>query len=216
MGLTHDPEYRTTTFIVIDFEATTPKGYRPEPIEVAALAVRDPGDGLAETGTFTEVIRPPAHAPVTPRDTAENGLRPADVASARPAGPVLADLDAWLTAAPYLLVAHNAHVEAGLIYDYREHCPQLAAIPLIDTLKLAKAAMPGLLSYGLDHLLAQLSIPRPPDRHRAMPDVRATAAVFRHLMTHADQSGLYADVCALTSAVALTPRATMPRQETLF
>ena len=40
MGLTHDPEYRATTFIVIDFEATTPKGYRPEPIEVAALAVR--------------------------------------------------------------------------------------------------------------------------------------------------------------------------------
>jgi DNA polymerase III subunit epsilon len=40
MGLTHDPEYRATTFIVIDFEATTPKGYRPEPIEVAALTPR--------------------------------------------------------------------------------------------------------------------------------------------------------------------------------
>jgi DNA polymerase III epsilon subunit-like protein len=216
MGLMHDPDYRATTFIVIDFEATTPKGYRPEPIEVAALAIRDPGDGLAEAGAFTEVIQPPAHAPITARDTAENGLRPADVASARPAGPVLADLDAWLTAPPYLLVAHNAHVEAGLIYDYHEHCPQLAAIPIIDTVKLAKAAMPGLLSYGLDHLLVQLSIPRPPDRHRAMPDVRATAAVFRHLITCADQSRLYADLHALTSAIALTPRAAMPRQETLF
>jgi hypothetical protein len=57
MGLMHDPEYRATTFIVIDFEATTPKGCRPEPIEVAALAVRDPGDGLAETGT-SRVISP--------------------------------------------------------------------------------------------------------------------------------------------------------------
>ncbi len=216
MGLMHDPEYRATTFVVIDFEATTPKGYRPEPIEVAALAVRDPGDGLAQVGAFTEVIQPPAHAPITSRDTAENGLRPADVASARPAGPVLADLDAWLTAPPYLLVAHNAHVEAGLIYDYREHCPGLAAIPLIDTVKLAKATKPGLLSYGLDHLLVQLSIPRPPDRHRAMPDVRATATVFRCLMTCADQSGLYQDMRTLTSAVALAPRATMPRQDTLF
>lgn len=216
MGLIHDPEYQATSFVVIDFEATTPKGYRPEPIEVAALAVRDRGGDMTEAGTFAEVIQPPAHAPITPRDTAENGLRPADVASARPAGPVLADLDAWLTCAPCLLVAHNAHVEAGLIYDYREHCPQLAAIPLIDTVKLAKAAMPGLLSYGLDHLMVQLSVPRPPDRHRAMPDVRATAAVFRQLITRADQSGLYADLHALTSAVALTPRATMPRQETLF
>ena len=63
MGLMHDPEYRATTFVVIDFEATTPKGYRPEPIEVAALAVRDPGDGLAQVGAFTEVIQPPALAP---------------------------------------------------------------------------------------------------------------------------------------------------------
>jgi DNA polymerase III epsilon subunit-like protein len=113
-------------------------------------------------------------------------------------------------------VAHNAHVEAGLIYDYREHCPQLAAIPIIDTVKLAKAAIPGLLSYGLDHLLVQLSIPRPPDRHRAMPDVRATVAVFRHLITRAEQFDLYADLHALASAAALTPRAIMPRQETLF
>jgi len=216
MGLIHDPAYRETTFVVIDFEATTPKGYRPEPIEVAALAVRDFGAGLAGAGTFTEIIQPPAHAPITPRDTAENGLRPADVSNARPAGPVLADLNAWLTAPPYLLVAHNAHVEAGLIYDYREHCPVLATIPIIDTVKLAKVAMPGLLSYSLDHLLVQLSIPRPPDRHRALPDVRVTAAVFRRLITGADQSGRYADMRALTSAVALAPRATAPRQEALF
>src|SRR5260370_32174055 len=178
MGLMHDPEHRATTFIVIDFEATTPKGYRPEPIEVAALAVRDHGDGLAQVGAFTEVIQPPAHAPITSRDTAENGLRPADVASARPAGPVLADLDAWLTAPPYLLVAHNAHVEAGLIYDYREHCPALAAIPLIDTLKLAKAAMPGFLSYGPHRPLVHLSMPRPPRQHRAMAYFRAAATLL--------------------------------------
>jgi hypothetical protein len=36
MGLMHDPEYRATTFIVIDFEATTPKDYRPEPTEARA------------------------------------------------------------------------------------------------------------------------------------------------------------------------------------
>ncbi len=114
MGLMGDPEYLATTFVVIDFEATTPKGARPEPIEVAALATRDTGGtGLTETARFCELIHPPAHAPITPRDTAENGIRPADVADARPAGAVLADLDQLAPAPPCLLVAHNAHVEAG-------------------------------------------------------------------------------------------------------
>ena len=35
--LTRDPAFSAVTFIVIDFEGTTPAGYRPEPIEVAAL-----------------------------------------------------------------------------------------------------------------------------------------------------------------------------------
>jgi len=216
MGLTQDPAYQATTFVVIDFEATTPKGYRPEPIEVAALAIRDFGTGLTEISRFAELMRPPPHAPVTSRDTGENGLRPADVASARTAGPVLADLDAWLATPPYLLVAHNAHVEAGLIYDYREQCPKLAAIPAIDTVKFARAALPGLISYGLDHLMVHLSIPRPPDRHRAMPDVRATAEVFGYLISHADETGLFPDLHKLTAAVALVPRATRPQQDALF
>jgi len=41
--LTNDPAFIAATFIVIDFETTTPAGYRPEPVEVAAvwLTVRD-------------------------------------------------------------------------------------------------------------------------------------------------------------------------------
>ena len=57
MGLTHDPEYRATTFIVIDFEATTPKGYRPEPIEVAgspAIAY-EPSSGLVLGATSCRI-----------------------------------------------------------------------------------------------------------------------------------------------------------------
>jgi DNA polymerase-3 subunit epsilon len=216
MGLMNDPAFSATTFIVIDFEATTPKGYRPEPIEVAALAVRDVGDGLKEIARFAELIQPPPHAPVTPRDTAENGLRPIDVIDARLAGPVMADLDALLVSPPYLLVAHNAHVEAGLIYDYRQQCSKLAAIPVIDTIKLAHIALPGLISYGLDHLMFHLSIPRPANRHRAMPDVVVTLEVFRHLAARADEAALFADLDELTRATALRPRATMPHQEALF
>ena len=38
MGQLLDDESRATTFVVIDFEGTTPAGHRPEPIEVAAIA----------------------------------------------------------------------------------------------------------------------------------------------------------------------------------
>ena len=41
--LTKDPAFIAATFIVIDFETTTPAGYRPEPVEVAAVLAHGPG-----------------------------------------------------------------------------------------------------------------------------------------------------------------------------
>lgn len=210
--LINDAEYRATTFLVIDFETTTPKGYRPEPIEVAAVALRDRGAGLVEAGRFCELIRPPAHAPITPFDTAENGLRPDDVTAARPAAQVLADLDGRLASPPYLLVAHNAHTEAGLLYDYREYCPRLAATHLIDTIKLARTVLPGLPSYSLDHLMAYLGVPRPGRRHRALPDVEVTAQLFTRLINDRDWSILQ----EVTKVSGLVPRAAQPHQDALF
>lgn len=210
--LTDDAEYQATTFVVIDFETTTPKGFRPQPVEVAAVTLRDRGAGLVEAGRFCELIRPPAHAPITPLDTAENGLRPDDVAGARPAVQVLADLDDWLTAPPCLLVAHNAHTEAGLLYDYREHCPRLAATHLIDTVKLARTVFPGLSSYSLDHLVFHLGIPRPARRHRALPDAEVTAQLFTRLIN----DGCWSALREVTKVSGLVPRATQPHQDALF
>ena len=110
-----DPAFTQTTFLVIDFEATTPAGNRPQPVEVAALAVQHvPGCGPEPTGwTFESLIRPPAFAPVTAFRARATGLRPEDVAAARPVDEVLAELDAKLPAGPVLLVAQHAPVEAG-------------------------------------------------------------------------------------------------------
>jgi DNA polymerase-3 subunit epsilon len=44
-GLTADPFFRSTTFVVIDFEATTPTGYPSQPIEIAVLALRYGDEG---------------------------------------------------------------------------------------------------------------------------------------------------------------------------
>ncbi|WP_149182685.1 hypothetical protein [Streptomyces sp. TRM49041] len=61
-GLPNCPAFRETPFVVIDFEGTTPKGFSPEPIEVAALGVQqEPGRGPVRSGiAFQSLIRPPA------------------------------------------------------------------------------------------------------------------------------------------------------------
>lgn len=65
-ALPADAVFTKTAMLVIDFEATTPAGHRPQPIEVATLAIRHvPSQGPQPTGfTYRSLIRPPAFAPV--------------------------------------------------------------------------------------------------------------------------------------------------------
>jgi DNA polymerase III subunit epsilon len=216
-ALTDDEDFRATTFAVIDFETTTPRGHSPEPIEVAVILLRAHGPGLDEVARFTRLMRPPEQAPVTPFDTSQTGITPQMVATLPPAGDVLADLDAWFTCPPpALLVAHHAPTEAGVIYHYRQHCPRLAVTHLLDTVRLARAAYPHLHSHGLDVLRNHLQLPRPAGRHRAMPDTQLTADLFRHLISHSARSGLWPTMQRLRDDGGYQAPATKPRQEALF
>jgi DNA polymerase III subunit epsilon len=199
------PNLRGTTFVVIDFEALTPPGRPAEPIEVAALALVVRGEQLVEDGRFEALIRPPADVPVTAFDTAQ-GITETALRQAAPASTVLAGLDRNLASPPYRLVAQHASTEAGLIARQREHCPVLAATPLLDTLKMAKRTIPGLSSYGLDGLLRYYGIPKPVERHRAMPDVEATAEVFRRLLADGARAGHWSSLLDLDAAAGLQPK----------
>ncbi|MEV5279771.1 3'-5' exonuclease [Streptomyces sp. NPDC052811] len=194
-----------TTYVVIDFEGLTPAGRPAEPIEVAALALRPRGGRLVETGRFEALMRPPADVPVTARDVQLKGITRRILASARPAAEVMVRLDARLTAPPYRLVAHHASTEAGIIARQAEHCPVLAATPLLDTLRLAKAVAPGLGSYGLDSLLGHYGIPMPAGRHRAMPDVEVTAQVLARLLDDGCADGRWSTLLELDVAAGLQP-----------
>jgi hypothetical protein len=93
--LTRDPAFGAMTFMVIDFEGTTPAGYRPEPIEVAALWLHVHDGNLSPDGcTFQALIRPPAHAPVTPSGARQTGITAAMTRYQPDASEVLARLDA--------------------------------------------------------------------------------------------------------------------------
>jgi DNA polymerase III epsilon subunit-like protein len=215
--LTDDEEFQATTFHVIDFETTTPRGYPQEPIEVAVISLRLGSGQLAETGRFTELMRPPPHAPVTAFDTGQTGISPQMVAGCPPAGEVLARLDGLLgPAQPALLVAHNAPVEAGVLYTYRAQCPNLAVTHLIDTVRLARTVHPDLPSHGLDALMQALGIPCPADRHRAMADVQITVNLFRLLLHAGIEAGLWDTLRKVRKTAGYEPKAAKPVQETLF
>src|SRR5438270_7218106 len=79
-ALLRDPALVATTFVVLDFEGTTPRGYSPEPIEVAAVALRRDGDRWQCTWSFEALMKPPTHAPVTGFDVAQTGITSAMLA----------------------------------------------------------------------------------------------------------------------------------------
>ncbi|MYT25562.1 3'-5' exonuclease [Streptomyces sp. SID7760] len=201
-----DPRFAGTTLLVIDFEGLTPAGRPAEPVEVAVLALRPVDGRLAEVGRFEELMRPPADVRVTARDVQLKGITQQMVSSAALAAEVMARLEARLTAPPYRLVAHHASTEAGIIARQAEYCPVLAATPLLDTLRLAKAVVPGLGSYGLDSLLGYYGIAKPAGRHRAMPDVEVTAQVLARLLEEGCASGRWRTLLELDAAASLQPK----------
>jgi DNA polymerase III subunit epsilon len=216
LTLTNDDEFLATCFVVIDFEATTPTGHRPEPIDVATLALRPQAGRLTETGRFTALMTPPEHAPLTRFDTEQTGITAAMLTGQPDAATVLARLDARLNEPPYLLVAHNAPTEAGILYDYRAACPRLAGTDFVDTVRLARVAYPDLPSHRLDVLIHHLGIAWPADRHRAMPDVEVTAEVFRRIVEHGASTGRWRTLRQLRADGGYAAKGGKPEQEALF
>ncbi|MEV4830602.1 3'-5' exonuclease [Micromonospora sp. NPDC049257] len=215
--MTQDADFLATTFVVIDFEATTPTGYPAQPVEVAALALRYRDSAWTAVGRSTSLIRPPAFAPVTPAFTDQTGLTAEQLKLAPTPADALGALDRrFRTNRRYLLVAQHAATEANLIHNQRQHCPTLARIDLLDTIPLAKHLIPGLPNYRLDTLLAHFSIQRPADRHRAYTDVDITAQVFIRLISTADDNGRVADHAQLVKLAGRTAKCNMPTQTDLF
>ena len=216
-SLTEDPAFLATTFAVIDFETTTPTGHPAQPVEVAVLALRYRNGEWTRAGRFTSLMQPPAFAPVTPAHTAQTGITAEQVAQAPAPSEALGALDRRFTSGtPYLLVAHHAATEAGVIYNQREHCPALARVDLIDTVAFARQVIPDLPNHKLDMLLAHFSIKHPADRHRAYADVEVTAQLFFRLVSAADDTRQFSSLEALMKAAGRTAKCNIPTQAVLF
>jgi DNA polymerase-3 subunit epsilon len=211
-----DPAFLAATWLVIDFEGTTPTGAPAEPIEIGAVHLRFNGTRLVETHRFEALMRPPAHAPVTALGAHQNGITAAMVARQPTADIVLAGYDATLTAPPYVTVAHHAPTEAGILTRYATACPTLAAAPMIDTLRLARHAYPQLPSHTLDTLLTHVKIPIPASRHRALPDAAATAELLQRLLTDGSRTHRWSRLSQLQQLAGLATPAAANTQDHLF
>ena len=199
--------------VVIDFEYTTPTGRPYVPIEVAVQALWVHEGTLQRTAGWESLIRPDDLRDVTQFDIDQTGITPAMLVEQPLAAEVMAELDRRFTAGPYVLVAHHAPAEAGLLYALREHCPNLARIDLIDTVRLARARYPSLPGgHGLDNLTRHLQIPIPPNRHRAMADVQLTTALFCRMVTDSD----WTDLRRLRDLAGYAAEAAKPEQAALF
>ena len=201
-----DPRFAAHTFVVMDFEGLTPTGRPPEPIEVAALALRVRGGVLERVGCFESLIRPPADLPFTSFELRTSGITEQDLRRAEPASAVMARLDALLRFPPYRLVAQSATVEGNFIARQRAHCPTLAAAPLLDTVRMARRAVPGLAGYGLDLLLGHYGIAVPAPRHRAGADTEVTAQLWARLLADGAARGCWGSLFELEMAAAVQPR----------
>ena len=154
---------------------------------------------------------------MTPAHTAQTGITAEQVAQAPAPAEALGALDRRFTAGtPYLLVAHHAATEAGVIHNQREHCPALARVDLIDTVTLARQVVPDLPNHKLDMLLAHFSIKQPADRHRAYADVEVTAQLFFRLIRAADDMPEFSGLAALVKAAGRTAKCNIPTQAHLF
>ncbi|GIM94427.1 exonuclease domain-containing protein [Paractinoplanes toevensis] len=211
-----DPAFANIGFVILDFEGTTPAGFPPEPIEVGAVILRTRPEGLDCVARYEALIHPPAHAPLTPADTRQTGIAAAMLTGRPLAAAVLAGLDVLLTRPPYLTVAHHAPTEAGILRRYAHACPTLAATPMLDTLRLARACYPELGSHRLDDLLHHLNIPVPAERHRALADAAVTAKVLRRLLEDGSTRYRWSHLAQLRHLAGLPPPATGSGQETLF
>ncbi|MGP3912994.1 3'-5' exonuclease [Nonomuraea sp. 10N515B] len=201
-----DAAFARHTYLVIDFEGLTPAGRPAVPVEVAILALSVVADGLSELWSFDSLIAPPADVPVTFFDVRMTGITAEMLATAAGPEQVMAELDRRLTAPPYRLVAHHAPTEAGFIAHQRSHCPVLAAVPLLDTVRLARALYPELASHRLDDLVRYLRIEPPMRRHRAMPDVQVTARVFERLVAEGGRTKRWHTLFDLDRVGGLAPK----------
>jgi DNA polymerase-3 subunit epsilon len=166
-------------YVLIDFEAVTPTGRTPLPIELAAVWITV-DSSTKPSILVNELIALPDPSLLTPADTRQTGITREMLADARSSIQVVEDLMSKIPPRAYW-VAHNAGFDRAVLCGIDGIGPEVASARFLDTLRLARAVLPHQSSYSLDELARVLGLRIPVDRHRALADVLLTVQVFHAL-----------------------------------
>jgi DNA polymerase-3 subunit epsilon len=173
---------RAARFCVVDLE-TTGVGAGARILEIGAVRM----SGLRAVDTFERLVDP--GVPLPPAISSLTGIRPRDLRGAPRLRPVL---DAFLRfAAGSVLVAHNAGFDTGFLdRALLALGGRRLALPVLDTLPLARRLLAGRLRrFDLATLADRFSTSVEP-RHRALADAQATAEVLVALLGLAQERGV--------------------------
>lgn len=155
--------------VVLDTETTGLSPEKDELIEIAAVRL----SGTQITDTFLTYVDP--GRPIPPEITRLTGITHEQVAGAPKPEEAVDRFASFAGSAP--LVAHNAPFDQAFIERY---APQTLSGEWIDTLELARIALPRLRSHNLASLAEAFDTARP--THDAQADTEALAQIWRILL----------------------------------
>jgi DNA polymerase III epsilon subunit family exonuclease len=165
------------TIVVLDLEATNGDPIREDIIEVGAVKISSAG--IEE---FSSLVHTTRHIP--PFVVKLTGINQTMVLNARPVEEVLTDFKAFLGDAT--LIVQNSGFDVALLTREFGKLQFKLSNPVVDTINLALAALPGRRKRGLD-ALSKLFRVKLQERHRALGDARVTLEISKHLyysLTH--------------------------------
>ncbi|MNK22093.1 hypothetical protein D3C87_403640 [compost metagenome] len=162
-----------SNYAIVDIETTGGSVSGSRITEVAILL----HDGEKVISRWSSLINPEMEIPL--HITALTGIDDAMVLNA----PVFADLSDKIYALlkDAVFVAHNVNFDYSFLRGQFAACGIVWDVPKLCTVRLSRKLIPGMRSYSLGKLCAQVGIILK-DRHRAMGDALATAELFSMLL----------------------------------
>ena len=157
------------SFVVFDLETTGLEPTKDEIIEIGACKILQ--GKIVET--FSTFVKPAKSIPkeITNLTGIDNGM----VENAPTINYVLPDFYKFCFGST--MVGHNVSFDISFIYNIAKKLSYNFDNPLMDTLEMARAKLPGLKNYKLATVVDKLNIVLE-NAHRAINDATATAKVF--------------------------------------
>lgn len=166
--------WTTCRYAVVDVE-----GNGQQPPDLVELAIVPIVEGVIRQPR-TWLVKPPR--PITAMARGFHKITDAEVVSCPTVGEVADEMREALADA--IFVAHNAHVDLGVL---TRELPGFEPTEVIDTLKLAKKLAPGQVSYRLGGLAETFcladGVPQDLHAHRAAYDALVTARLLVRIAT---------------------------------